>query len=75
MDDARLVVPHPLFFFHRHNERTLKMPRGGVNRQSATKNHFKTDRRRLTSETPGISPETLVFVSGVSGTLSQRLRV
>ena len=45
-------------------ERTSKMPRGGVNRQSATKNHFKTVRRRLSTKTPGISPETPGFVSG-----------
>ena len=59
----------------REHEGTSKMPRGGVNRQSAAKNYFKTVRRRLSPETPGISPETLGFLSGVSGPLSQRLRV
>ena len=56
-------------------ERTSKMPRGGVNRQSATKNHFKTVRHRLSPETPGISPEPPAFWSRVSGAIGQRFQI
>jgi len=51
------------------------MPRGGGERQSVAKKHFKTVSHRVCPETPGISPETLGFVFGVSGALAQRLRV